>query len=195
VDASFAAGDRRVGPLLYRTRCPACSACEPLRIPVDTFRMDRSQRRAWAGNRDLTVEVGPVVVDAERIDLFSRHRAGRGLARGTEPMDEGGYARWFAESCVPTVEMAYRKDGRLLGVAILDVGARDTSAVYTYFDPDASRRSLGTWSVLAQIAWLRARGGRHHYLGLHVADCRHLAYKSRFRPHERLLDGRWVAFP
>jgi arginine-tRNA-protein transferase len=35
---------------------------------------------------------------------------------------------------------------------------------------------------------------RYLYLGLYVADCRHLAYKARFLPHERLVNGEWRRF-
>ena len=44
-DRSLAEGDRRVGRMLYRAECAECKACEPIRIPVDTFRPTRSQRR------------------------------------------------------------------------------------------------------------------------------------------------------
>ena len=31
--------------------CAECKACEPIRIPVDTFRPTRSQRRVWKRNQ------------------------------------------------------------------------------------------------------------------------------------------------
>jgi arginine-tRNA-protein transferase len=157
--------------------------------------MSRTQRRVWRRNQDLRIEVGPVQVDAERVALFNRHRQERGLALRDAPMEEEGYARWFLETSVPTVEMRYRLGDRLVGVGIVDLGQHDSSSVYFYFDPDASARSPGTFGVLAEVAWLHARGGRHHYLGLHVGACGHLAYKASFHPHERLVGGRWIRFP
>src|SRR5690349_10675916 len=51
-------GDRRSGRMLYRTRCAACSACEPLRVPVAEFKPSRSQRRAWKRNEgEVTLDV------------------------------------------------------------------------------------------------------------------------------------------
>jgi arginine-tRNA-protein transferase len=67
--------------------------------------------------------------------------------------------------------------------------------VYFYFDPDEGKRSLGTFSVLAELAWWRRQKGRYHYLGLYVEDCRHLVYKARFFPHERRVGGVWTRFP
>ena len=66
--------------------------------------------------------------------------------------------------------------------------------IYFYFDPDEEKRSLGTFSVMMEVAWLRSQGGRFHYLGLYVQDCRHLVYKANYFPHERLIDGNWQPF-
>ena len=40
-------GDRRQGVLLYRTSCPSCQACEPIRIDVADFVADTTQRRVY----------------------------------------------------------------------------------------------------------------------------------------------------
>jgi len=193
-DQSLAAGDRRVGRMLYRAACPACTACEPIRVPVDSFRPSRSQKRVWKRNQDLTIETGPASFSEEKLALYNRHKAERGLARNETVMTRRGYEGWFVHSCARTLEMRYRVDGRLIGVGILDVGQQDTSSVYFYFDPDEGRRSLGVFSVMVEVAWLRSQGGRFHYLGLYVEDCRHLVYKAQYAPHERQIDGRWVSF-
>lgn len=191
LDASLAQGDRRVGRMLYRTQCPDCAACEPLRIPVQRFQPSRSQRRVLRRNEDVRVELAPASFSEEKLALYNRHKFERGLAKRESPMTRRGYEGWFLRSCTRTWEMRYLVDGRLIGIGILDVGDLDTSSVYFYFDPDEHRRSLGTFSTLVEIETLRRRGGRFHYLGLYVAECRHLSYKAAFYPHERRLDGEW----
>ncbi len=197
-DARLANAERRVGFALYRTRCPTCSACKGLRIPVDDFRPTKSQRRVrnrWRrlGDR-LSIEVGPPRWSDERLALFNRHKAERGLAtEGEEGMDAYGYVGWLIHSCMPTLEMTYRIDDRLVAVGILDVGRTSASSVYFYFDPDPeiARLSPGVFSVLQEVAFCRETGRRYHYLGLWVRDCAALAYKADYYPHERLEDGDW----
>jgi arginine-tRNA-protein transferase len=192
LDLALDAGDRRVGRMLYRTACAPCRACEPLRILVDDFTPTRSQRRVWRRNADVTVETGPVTFTEEKLALFNRHKLERGLSESGTPLTRLGYTGWFVDACCPAVEMRYRVGTRLVAVGILDVGARDTSSVYFYFDPDEHKRSLGVFSVLVEMAWQKARGGRYHYLGLYVEDCAHLRYKATYFPHERLVGGAWA---
>jgi len=191
LDAALAEGDRRVGRMLYRTACPSCTACEPIRVPVERFRPSRSQRRVWRKNKDVKVTVGPATFSQEKLDLYNRHKLDRDLSRTEQEMTRRGYEGWFLHSCVQTVEMCFELEGRLAGVSIVDVGARDTSSVYHFFEPDLAQRSIGTFSALVEIAWARSRGGRYHYLGLYVQDCQHLSYKANFAPNERRVDGRW----
>lgn len=193
-DASLERGDRRVGQMLYRTACPTCTACEPIRVPVADFAPSRSQKRVLKRNQDLQVQVGPVRCTDEQLELFNRHKFERGLARRETPMTRRGYVSWLQDTCTRTIEVQYRRGGRLIGVGILDLGQEDTSSVYFYFDPDEGKRSLGVFSVLIELDWLRRRGGRFHYLGLYVEGCRALDYKSGYYPHERRIDGAWERF-
>jgi arginine-tRNA-protein transferase len=195
-DARLAAGDRRAGILLYNQACPACSACEPLRVDVRAFAPSRSQRRAHAkAAAAVSVQVGPIQVDDARIDLHRAHERGRGLDRDGRPtIDAEGYESAFAMSCVEGFEVRYLVAGQLAGVAITDRGAQALSAVYTYWDPAHAALSLGTFSILTQIALARRWGLDWLYLGLAIRDNHSMAYKLAFMPHERRIDGAWRRF-
>ncbi len=192
-DRHLEAGDRRHGRFLYRPECPACSACEALRIDLDAFAPSRSLRRTERrGDRELEVEIGPPRVDAERIALFERHKTRRGLEiRDLGPMKPDAYARFLVDRPGEAAELRLRLDDRLVGVAVTDLGETSLSAVYTYFDPDLPGHSLGTYAILRQARWGRETGRRWLYLGLYVARNRHMRYKARFLPHERRIDGLW----
>jgi leucyl-tRNA---protein transferase len=196
-DNRFATAERRVGTALYHTACPTCRACEGLRIPVAGFVPSRSQRRVlarWAEHG--RVEIGPPIVNDEKLDLYNRHKQARGLADADDvPMTALAYSAWLVASCFLTVEMRYWWEDRLVGVGVLDLGRTSASSVYFYFDPDpaVARLSPGVFSVLREIELCRVTGREHLYLGLYVEDCRHLAYKADYQPHERLRDGDWRA--
>jgi arginine-tRNA-protein transferase len=193
----LAEGDRRWGRFLYRTACPECRACEPLRIDVERWRPRRTQRRTRRRcDAELHTEIGPPLVDGERLALFSSHKTARGLGGGGREhlMNANEYAAFLVERCAEALEFRFSRDGRLAGVAIADRGFDSLSAVYCYYDPRLARLGIGTYSILRQIEYCRREGLRWLYLGFFIAGHPHMAYKARFAPHERLVDGEWRCF-
>jgi len=187
-------GDRRSGPLLYRPSCPACNACEAIRVHVPSFQPSRSQRRAARRNADLTVERVRPSVSSEHLRLYNRHSRERGLSQREQLATETDYRFFLVETSVDSWELRYLDDKRLIAVSILDFGQRAVSSVYHYFDPDESRRSLGVYSVLREIELCRELGMEWYYLGLYVGACDHLNYKAEYFPHQRRIGGIWHHF-
>ena len=151
------------------------------------------RRVAQRGDRELTYQWGQPSVDAKRIWLFNQHRSLRGLGQGT-PIDAESYRSFLSDTCCDTSELAMYLGEELVAISIVDVGRTSTSAVYTHFDPQASRYSLGTYAILKQIDWARETGRQFVYLGMYVAANQHLNYKARFLPQQRLSDGQWDEF-
>ncbi|HEX5106583.1 MAG TPA: arginyltransferase [Pirellulaceae bacterium] len=194
-DERLAEGDRRSGVFLYRTKCPACRACEPIRLDLTGFRPNDTQRRIQRrGDALLKVQIARPIIDTQRIDLFNAHRDVRGLARDDEPIDEEGYADFLTETCCETLELTCWHDGRLVACAIADAGRASLSAVYTFFDPHFTLLSLGTYCVLREAELCRQTDRRYLYLGFYIAASPHMAYKASFHPHQRRIDGQWVDF-
>jgi len=80
---------------------------------------------------------------------------------------------------------------RLLGACLTVRLADGLSAVYSFFDTDQEKRSLGTFAVLWLIGRARSLGLPYVYLGYWVPESRKMAYKARFRPSEILISGAW----
>jgi len=195
LDQRLEAGDRRQGLVLYRTECPSCRACEPIRVDVPRFVPNRSFRRVkLRGDRLLKTELGPPIADARRLELYETHKRERGLADEATPIDAEDYRAFLVSTSCESFELRYYLGGDLVGVGITDRGETGLSAVYCFFDPRHERLSLGTYSILKQIELCARLGLRWLYLGLYIADSDHMRYKARFRPHERLIDGHWVRF-
>jgi leucyl-tRNA---protein transferase len=194
-DELLAAGYRRSGRFFYRTQCPACQACEPLRIEVSKFQESRSLRRVLRlGEENLRLHVAEPVFDEQRLKLFNRHRAIRKLDRGESPADEFDYRAFLLEAFCQVWELSFWYENQLVAISITDVGKNSLSAVYCFFDPQFSWLSPGTFAILSQLDLARKHGFKWLYLGMFVADNAHLCYKSRFGPHERLVQGQWQAF-
>ena len=190
--ARLRSGDRRQGVLLYRTACPSCRACEPIRLDVEDFAPTRTQRRIYRrGLERLDVEIGPPEFSPEKVALYNLHKSGRDLNPDGHDIDEQGYRAFLVDTCCDSFEIRYRHAGQLVGVANVDRSDDALSAVYFYFDPTFEPWSPGVFSILKQVELCRSWGLRYLYLGLYIAEGPSMAYKATYLPHERLLHGRW----
>jgi arginyl-tRNA--protein-N-Asp/Glu arginylyltransferase len=184
----LAEGDRRQGLLLYRPSCPGCSACEAIRIPVAEYVLTRTQRRVFRRGESLfRTQIASPSLSDEKVALYNRHKIERGLLISNEILDAMGYYEFLVESCADTIELSYYDKNHLAGAAIVDRATDSLSAVYCYFDPDYARFSPGTYSILKLLTLCREWKLPYLYLGLYVAGCGTMAYKSTFLPHERLI--------
>ncbi len=194
-DERLASGDRRTGVFLYRTACPQCRACEPIRLDLNSFQPNATQRREWRrGSELLELQIAAPSVDERRVDLFNRHRQMRNLVHEDESIDESSYADFLVHTCCESWELTYWHANQLVAVAIADAGRSSLSAVYCFYDPAFQGVSLGTYSVLKQVALCRETSRRYLYLGFYIAQSPHMAYKARFHPHQRLIGGKWQDF-
>ena len=198
-ETRLAAGWRRFGFSLFRPTCAACTKCQSVRVPVATFKPDRSQRRCLAANDgDVRLVIGEPDVTTAKLDLYDRFHAYQSAHVGwpaNSPKDAGEYAESFVDNPFDTQEWCYYLGEKLVGVGYVDRLPAGLSAIYFYHDPDERARSLGTYNVLSVMRAAAGWGLPHVYLGYYVDGCRSLAYKTRFRPNEVLgADGVWRAF-
>jgi arginine-tRNA-protein transferase len=182
---------RRSGLAFYRPACDGCSECRAIRVPIASFRPSRAQRRCWGRNQDLAVTVAPPTPSEEKHALYRRYLAVRHDGQMDGSPEE--FERFLYSTTVQTLELEYRLEGGLLAVALADLEPAALSAVYCYFEPTASPRSLGVFNVLSLIEECRRRELPHLYLGYYVRSCRKMDYKVAYRPNEILdVQGRWI---
>jgi len=189
------AGFRRSHNILYRPDCPTCNACVPVRISATTFSASRSQKRILAANKDLLGAVLAPAATEEQFDLFARYQTSRHGDGSMAKMDIDDYQTMVEDSPVKTFMIEYRLPaGELIACALSDELSDGLSMVYSFYDPDAARRGLGTFMILDHIRRAAEAGLGHVYLGYWIAEAPKMAYKTRFRPLETLGRNGWIRF-
>lgn len=183
------AGYRRNGNCLYNMQCHECSACIPIRLHPAEFRPNRNQKRTLKKNRDVEMNILPLQYDEETLDLCDKFLKARyPKENNTAP---GYYRDFFLNNIVNSAQIQYRVDNRLVGTAVIDIGRHWLNAVYFYFDPDESSRSLGTFNILKLIELCLEWEIEYLYLGYLIHAVPAMSYKSNFRPYYILSHDKW----
>jgi arginine-tRNA-protein transferase len=190
-EALLADGWRRSGVVFYQNHCPGCSCCIPLRISVGSFVPSRSQRRVSRRNSDVAVRIGPTTSDDELVSLYRRYVQER--HDPLDPVEPEQFERFLVSSPVESRMMRYTVGDQLIGAGWVDLLADGISSVYFAFDPAESRRSLGTFSILQEIALARELDKQWLYLGFFVPGSPKMEYKGAFEPGEYAVNGKWTA--
>lgn len=184
-------GFRRSGCLVYTPRCPECSACIPVRIPVDTFEPDRSQRRNLKVNDDLELRVTGARFSDAHIELYRRYIRNRHPGDSMDVESREEVERFFLCDWSDTLLMEFLHAGKPLAVSVVDVVHNGLSAVYTFFDPAEAKRGLGVYAVLGMVEEAKRRGLPYLYLGYLIHESPKMAYKVRYQPLEQFRGGVW----
>jgi arginine-tRNA-protein transferase len=190
------AGFRRSQNIAYRPSCDGCDACISARVPVEHFIFTRRWRKIMARNADLTRTLRPAEASEEQFLLLRRYLNSRHAEGGMADMSFTDYAAMVEETAVHTHIVEYRYSagpdrGALAAAALVDVLGDGLSLVYSCFEPDEARRSLGIYTILDHVQQARAAGFAHLYLGYWIPGSDKMHYKADFRPLELLLGGEW----
>jgi arginine-tRNA-protein transferase len=183
-------GWRRFGDNFFRPACSHCLKCRSLRINVDEFKPSRSQRRNLQHNSQIRVVVQAPTVTPDHLRLYRAYHEDMHYRRGW-PLYAVTEARYHESFLAGDHDFAreflYFDGEQLVGVGLADVVADALSSVYFFNDPAWRPRALGVFSILQQLRFAQEHGLRYQYLGYWIAESQSMSYKSRYRPHEILL--------
>lgn len=187
------AGFRRSYGYAYRPACKSCSACVPVRVNVFAYRDSRSLRRVRRRNADLQDRLCPAVGTAEQYSLFRRYQSSRHASSKMAAMSFTDFRSMVDETPVSSFVLEVRDaSGHLLAACLADWLEDGLSAVYSFFDPAETRRSLGTFMILRLIDIARSAELDVVYLGYWISGSGTMDYKQRFPAVEQLVDAHWV---
>lgn len=175
-------GFRRSQNVLYRPACSACSACMSARIRIADFTPSKSQRRVARRNSHLTRRATSPWATEDQYELFRRYLDSRHAAGGMADMDMFEFAAMVEETPIRSrlIEYTDAETNKLRAVCLTDILDDGLSLVYSFFDPDFDRDSLGTYIILDHIQIAKDLGLPYVYLGYWVPGSPKMDYKSKF---------------
>ncbi len=201
IDNLLKGGFRRSQNIAYMPYCDHCAACVPVRVIASEFEAKRTLAKIWKMNGDVEARRSQGKPTIEQYALFRTYIEARHADGGMADMSLFDYSMMVQDSAVETFLTEYRlrrpgrvgvKDSPLIAAVLCDRLSDGISLVYSFFDPDLGRRSLGNYMILEQLAFARSRGIPYVYLGYWIAGSRKMAYKTRFTPQEHLTPVGWV---
>ena len=190
-DALSKQGFRRSQNVLYRPSCAECSACMSARIDVSLFEPSRSQRRVSKRASHLVRRATSPWATEEQYALFREYLDGRHATGGMADMDMFECAAMVEETPIRSRLIEYNEADDLRAVCLTDILDDGLSMVYSFFDPELDRLSLGTFIILDHIAIAQELGLPYVYLGYWVPGSPKMGYKAKFKGLEVYRNGQW----
>ena len=184
-------GFRRSQNILYRPSCNECSACLSARIDVKKFKPSKSQKKIIRRNKFLMRSSNSPWATEEQFDLFQRYLQERHAKGGMADMDVFEFAAMIEESSIETRVIEYHHESSLQSVCLSDFLSDGLSMVYSFFDPDKSKQSLGTFMILDHIALALELELPYLYLGYWVPGSSKMDYKVNFKGVEIFQNNIW----
>jgi leucyl-tRNA---protein transferase len=190
-------GFRRSQNIAYRPACDNCSACRSVRVPVKTFDFTKNFNRVLKRNADVSSQVVKARANSEHYSLFRTyidHRHGEG---GMADMTVLDFAAMVDDTLVDSriveyrITTAYQPEGELIAAVLMDLLNDGVSLIYSFYDPELEKRSLGTFVILDAIRRATRMDLSYVYLGFWIKESQKMNYKSRFLPQERLGPDGW----
>jgi len=186
----LAMGFRRNGNSIYKPSCPNCQACQSIRLNVNDFTLSKRQKRTLKNNQDLHWKV---MNDSrpEHYALYQRYINERHNDGPMFPASQSQYNDFLLSEWLPPMFIEVFEQQKLIAVAVTDNMTHSFSAIYSYFDPDYTERSLGSLMILIQCQLAKSLGKRFLYLGYQIDQNRKMRYKRQYRPYQILTAQGW----
>ncbi|MBU1308227.1 MAG: arginyltransferase [Gammaproteobacteria bacterium] len=186
---------RRSGEQVYTPHCPACRACQSVRISHTDFKASRSQRRLL--HKAARDGWHYKLCDSASTDYFALFSAYINYKHHDSSMFPPTRSQLEAMLDCSWLTVRYLEQyhqQQLVAVSIVDDTADAFSAVYTFFHPDVQAYSPGLLAILYLIQCAAAQQKQWVYLGYQIDECRKMAYKAAFLPQQRFIQGQWHSF-
>lgn len=170
-----------------------------------------SPQRCQLKSRRLEIRLKRSNFDPEEYALYRRYQL-KVHNDKPEHVTESSYRRFLVDSpllyvssigdgTVPpcgfgSFHQQYLVDGQLVAVGVIDILPKCLSSKYLFWDPDFAFLSLGKYSALQEIGWVKENqvhcpSLQYYYLGYYIHSCNKMRYKAAYYPSELLCPLRY----
>ncbi|KAJ4807010.1 Arginyl-tRNA--protein transferase [Rhynchospora pubera] len=164
--------------------------------------------------RRLVIRMKRSQFDPDEYALYEKYQT---LVHQDKRVSKDSYIRFLVDTPIPFIEpdgssrvppcgfgsfhQQYLVDGRIIAVGVVDILPKCLSSKYLFWDPDYAFLSLGKFTALKEIQWVREMQAHcpsleYYYLGYYIHSCNKMRYKAAYRPSELLCPLRfeWVPY-
>jgi len=184
-------GFRRSGQYVYKPNCKNCNACIPIRLLAKNFIPSKSQKRVKKYLDKLTVKILPLTFDEEHYKLYIQYQNKRHRNDNEDEDDIADYNDFLIKSNVNSKIVEFRFNNELKIISIIDFVKDGISAVYTFYDCNNNKLSLGTVSIIWLLELCKKENLPFLYLGYWIYESQKMKYKTNFKPYELMIEGAW----
>ena len=151
---------------------------QPLRMRLAEFMSNRSQRRTWQRNQDLTTRVQTAFITPEYQHLFALHKTRFSHNIPDQLEDFLGHHPEYNPCDTRVIRIEHNH--QLLAAHFIDIAQHSLSSVYSVYDPAWSERGLGIFTILKAIEYAKILGKTWYYPGYATREPSHYDYKKHF---------------
>lgn len=160
---------------------------------------------------NLEIRIKRSSFDPEEYELYKKYQI-RVHNDAPDHVTESSYKRFLVDSPLVFVPSSgdikvppcgfgsfhqqYLINGKLVAVGVMDILPKCLSSKYLFWDPDLAFLSLGKYSALQEINWVKENEShcsslQYYYLGYYIHSCNKMRYKAGYRPSELLCPLRY----
>ena len=188
----MANGFRRNLDHMYLPVCDNCKSCVSSRINMFGFEFSKSNKRVLRKNISIYHITKNNEIDLDRYKLFIKYANNRHSEGQMKNMSFEEFKSFIYKSPVETrILDFFDMKNKLIGTILLDVLSNGLSAVYSFYDPNLNKNSLGKLMILKAIMEVKKLKLDYLYLGFWIKESQKMNYKLNFNNIELFKNGSW----
>ncbi|XP_044450625.1 arginyl-tRNA--protein transferase 2 isoform X1 [Triticum aestivum] len=204
-----------IQPIQNHTSIDTCAQASDRPTSSKQSSVNKNDARHNKKARKLEFKMARSHFDPEEFALYQRYQT---KVHKEKTVTESSYKRFLVDTPIVPIRprsgdntvppcgfgsfhQQYRIDGKLVAVGVVDILPKCLSSKYLFWDPDLAFLSLGKYTALKEIDWIKTTQKscpslEYYYLGYYIHSCNKMRYKAAYRPSELLCPVRyeWVRY-